>query len=247
MNETDQFLSPLLDPLAALRAQNAEFPWERHGALEFDERYRTRQLPLLRDEERPPIGPTDIAPGEFWPPVRSVVLPLPADLLQHSHIRVFLDDLKRADVAPLIWFQGLRLRAERMHATLVPGIGDGHLADLPPAPAEGVGIVVRGPWVGRYNRGRIYFPVQAADTTSALWLATLGRRWGVEIGPLLSGILQLRGAVCGAAYDQLREIVRAHQARVAVPVRVTEYRVVDTMDDLVLRSQVVDRIEVTAG
>ena len=70
--------------------------------------------------------------------------------------------------------------------------------------------------MGRFNTGRIYLPVQAADVASATALAQLRMRTGADHRPLLAGYVQLTGDVTGDAYRQLRDIVATHQSRIAV-------------------------------
>lgn len=240
-------LDVLLDPLSDLRRQRAEYAWESHSSLRLDDRYRTRQLPLLQVRTWTAVGPESVAPGEFWPPVRSVVVPLPDDILNDQPMASFLAELRASEVAPLIWFEGLLVRAGRMHATLVPEVSlEG--PDQPPhavavqTDGRGLKVVVKGPWVGRFNTGRIYLPVQAADEESAKALAAIRTLWGAEHRPLLAGFLQLRDDVNGRQYAELRHILAKYQTRLAIPVTVTELALMETMDDLVLRSRVVGRI-----
>ncbi|MFC9239222.1 hypothetical protein ACFTZK_22655 [Streptomyces decoyicus] len=155
-------------------------------------------------------------------------------------ITAFLDDLRRSDVASRVWWPGLALRADRMHATLAGGLGEG--SDLPAQLAQNIEVMVRGPWIGRFNTGRIYLPVQAADMASATALARLRTRTGADHCPLLAGYVQLTGDVAGDSYRQLRDIVTAHRSRIAVRLPLSELWLMDTMDDLVLRSRLAARI-----
>ena len=208
----------MADVLSVLAEQ--EFEWAERDSLRLDERYRVRHLPLLTERDRGPLGP-DVGPGEFWPPVRSVVLPLP-DLRPEE----FLSALAASEVAGLVWWRGLDLRADRVHATLAHGSEELRALDAP------IDVVVRGPWVGRFNTGRIYLPVEPADERASLAL-------GVD-RPLLAGYLQLTADVTGDAYLELRELVRTFQP-LRMPVRVHGFHVLETMDDLALRSHVVNQ------
>jgi hypothetical protein len=217
------------------------FPWAECDALTLDERYRARQLPLLHDRPRPPLGPGPLGPAEFWPPVRSVVVPLPASLLEEPAVQAFLADLGACAAAPAVWFAGIATRADRMHATLAPGVDDVD-GPLPDAARRPLDLVVRGPWVGRFNRGRVYLPVEPAAPATNTALTALATHWGAPARPLLAGFVQLRRALTGAAYDGLRGVVADHRERLAVRLRVDELHVTETMDDLVLRSRVAERI-----
>jgi hypothetical protein len=64
-------MSDVLTVLAGL-----EYESRKHDSLRLDERYRTRHLPLLAGRPRGPLGP-DPGPREYWPPARSLVVPLP--------------------------------------------------------------------------------------------------------------------------------------------------------------------------
>ncbi|QNE16901.1 hypothetical protein F1D05_02030 [Kribbella qitaiheensis] len=205
-------MSDLLDVLA-----EQEYEWDDHDSLRLDERYRARHLPLLTDRPRGPLGP-DPGPGEFWPPVHSLVLPL-AD----PRPEAFLKALAGSRLAGLIWWRGLELRADRLHATLVHGSDEPRQLDAP------IDLVIRGPWIGRYNIGRIYLPVEPADEQAALALA-------VE-RPLLAGYLQLTEDVTGDAYAELRDLVATFRT-LRMPTRVHRLHVLETMDDLALRSRV---------
>ncbi|MEV0284304.1 MULTISPECIES: hypothetical protein [unclassified Kribbella] len=205
------------DVLSVLAGQ--EFEWGKHEALRLDARYRRRHLPLLRDGVRGPLGP-DVGPGEFWPPVRSVVVPLP-----DPRPEAFLAALADSRLSNLVWWRGLELRADRVHATLVHGSDEPRVLDGP------IDLVVRGPWIGQFNTGRIYLPVEPADERAV-------RALDVE-RPLLAGYLQLTSDVTGAEYAELRDLVAVFQPA-RTKVRVDRFLVLETMDDLALRSRVVN-------
>ncbi|MER0480009.1 hypothetical protein ABR737_16960 [Streptomyces sp. Edi2] len=232
--------APLLDPLTDLSRQAAAYDWAANRALTLDQRYRERQLPLLHDRARAPLAP-ETGTAEYWPPIRSAVIPIDSRrLAADPGITAFLDDLRRSDVAPLIWWPGLALRADRMHATLAGGLeGSPELLAHPAPPIE---VIVRGPWIGRFNTGRIYLPVQAADAESATALSQLRTRTGAPHRPLLAGYLQLTDDVTGTTYRQLHDLVTTHRSRIAVRLPLTELWLMDTMDDLVLRSHLTTRI-----
>ncbi|MEV8372142.1 hypothetical protein AB0P21_05360 [Kribbella sp. NPDC056861] len=194
------------------------YAWDDHDSLPLDDRYRERHLPLLTDRPRGPLGP-DPGPGEFWPPARSLVIPLP-----DPRPEPFLSALADSSVAPLVWWRGLDLRADRLHATLVHGSDQPRDLDAP------IDLLIRGPWVGQYNTGRIYLPVEPADDRAMPALAAER--------PLLAGYLQLTADVTGDAYLELRELVATFQP-LRIPVRVPRLQVLETMDDLALRSRVI--------
>ncbi|BCK67531.1 hypothetical protein Srufu_014840 [Streptomyces libani subsp. rufus] len=233
-------ITPLLDPLAELSRQAAAYDWAANEALTLDPRYRERQLPLLNNRARAPLGP-ETGAAEYWPPIRSAVIPIDSlRLAADPGVTAFVDDLRRSDVASLVWWPGLALRADRMHATLVGGLEKG--AELPVQLTQRIEVRVRGPWIGRFNTGRIYLPVQAADVESATALAQLRLRTHADHRPLLAGYLQLTDDVTGDSYRQLRDIVATHQSSIAVHLSLSELCLMDTMDDLVLRSHLAARI-----
>lgn len=203
------------DVLSVLAGQ--EYEWGRHDSLRLDERYRARHLPLLSERVRGPIGP-DCGPGEFWPPARSLVVPLP-----DPRPEAFLSALAESGLAGLVWWRGLELRADRVHATLVHGSDEPRALDAP------IDLVVRGPWIGQINTGRIYLPVEPADDRAALALAAER--------PLLAGYLQLTADVTGENYAELRDLVATFQPA-RMQVRVHRLQVLETMDDLALRSRI---------
>lgn len=234
---------PLLAPLETLAAQKEGYDWAAHDALRFDERYWTRQIPLLDGRPRPAaLGPDDIGPGEFWPPARSVALPLDGRLLAEAPpMQAFLGELRRIGVGELVWWQGLDLRVDRVHATLAPSTEA--RPDVDPA-GDDVTVIVRGPWVGHMNCGRFYLPVQAADQQSAVYLAGVRTRLSAPHRVLLAGYLQLTAEVTGAHYRELRDLVAAYK-HMEIPMPVRQLWLLDTMDDLVLRSEVTKRLPVS--
>jgi hypothetical protein len=138
----------------------------------------------------------------------------------------FLSALADSGLASLVWWRGLELRADRLHATLVHGSDEPRALDVP------IDLVVRGPWIGQFNTGRIYLPVEPADEPAALALAA--------DRPLLAGYLQLTADVTGDEYAELRDLVATFQP-LRMPVRVDHLQVLETMDDLALRSRIVHR------
>ncbi|MGW3014322.1 hypothetical protein ACWC9R_36670 [Streptomyces sp. NPDC001219] len=233
-------ITPLLDPLAELSRQAAAYDWAANEALTLDQRYRERHLPLLDHRARAPLGP-ETGPAEYWPPIRSVVIPIDSSrLAADAGITAFLSDLRQSDLASRVWWPGLALRADRMHATLVGGLEEG--TEIPAQLSQRISVTVRGPWIGRFNTGRIYLPVQAADRVSATALAQLRTHTQAPHRPLLAGYLQLTDEVTGDAYRQLRDLVAAHQSRIAVHLPLSELWLMDTMDDLVLRSHLAARV-----
>jgi len=206
------------DVLTVLAGQ--EYEWRRHDSLRLDERYRTRHLPLLTARPRDPLGP-DPGPGEFGPPARSLILPLP-----DPRPEPFLSALADSGLSGSVWWRGLDLRTDRVHATLVHGSDEPRALDAP------IDLVVRGPWIGQFNTGRIYLPIEPADDRAALALA-------VE-RPLLAGYLQLTADVTGDDYAELRDLVATFQP-VRMQVRVHRFQVLETMDDLALRARIVNQ------
>ncbi|WP_456246590.1 hypothetical protein [Longispora urticae] len=231
---------PLADPIGFLAAQHAEYDWDGRSALAFDDSYRARQLPLLGGRARSDLRNGDLRDGEFWPPVRSVTVPIDSGtLLADPGFAAFLDALRDSDLAGDVWWDGLAVRADRVHATLAPDIG----AAVVDPPGEGpIVVTVRGPWVGRLNTGRIYLPVEVPSPADRRTLAAVRDQLGAEHRPLLAGYLHLRSELEGHRYELLRSVVRAHQRRVAVSMVVDHLAVRDTMDNLVLRSHLARRL-----
>ncbi|MFI7060389.1 hypothetical protein ACIBL3_05350 [Kribbella sp. NPDC050124] len=153
--------------------------------------------------------------------MRSLVVPLP-----DPRPEAFLAAPADSRLSDLVWWRGLDLRADRVHATLVHGSDEPRELDRP------IDVVVRGPWIGQFNTGRIYLPVEPADKRAARALA-------VE-RPLLAGYLQLTADVTGAAYGELRELVATFQPA-RTKVEVDRFHVLETMDDLALRSRFVNQ------
>ncbi len=236
----------LREPIRSLDRGGSTFDWDSNTSLVLSERYRARQLPLLRAGPRPTVGPEDLAPGEFWPSVRSAVLPVPDSIMGNRLLAGFLADLAASSAGSTVWFDGLRARAGRVHATLVSGIdltgrSPEYLRQTSTCSSDGVDVVVHGPWIGHWNSGRIYLPLSAADDRSERVIRDARRRWGGQEGVLLAGFLQLERDVTDEAYAALRELISRYREAVRITVHVPELAIMETMDDLVLRSQVVAR------
>ena len=236
----------LRHPIQSLDSQGATFAWAEHQSLQLNDRYRSRQLPLIRESPRPPVGDHDLSPGEFWPPVRSLVLALPDEIMADPVLAQFIEELRASAAADAVWFEGLAARAGRLHATVASGVSEAlttsdNAEGSSDGSSVGVEVVVHGPWVGHWNSGRIYLPVSAADDRSEA-LIRGARAWcGGGSGALLAGFLQLRRDVSGDGYLQLQRLVQSFQTRVSIKVRVAHLTAMETMDDLVLRSRVLGR------
>lgn len=185
-----------------------------------------------------------VRPGEFWPPVRSVVVPIEAAAVSADRgIVEFLAALEDGPAAAMVWWTGIARRSDRLHATVCGAID--HDATIPDMAGETMLAVVRGPWIGRINTGRVYLPVEFPDADDRRRLTELRDHFDVPHRPLLAGYLQLTDDVIGPAYLHLRELIGTYQSAVHVPLAVSALQLMETMDDLALRSRVVDTIPVT--
>jgi hypothetical protein len=233
---------PLADPIGFFAAQHGEYDWTREELI-LDDRYRRRQLPLLENRSEPPWSPDSVQPGEFWPPVRSVVLPIDAVAVgTDPAIGQFVADLRDGPAAGLVWWEGLARRAERLHATVCGAIDSE--ANPPDIAGETMLAVVRGPWIGRVNTGRIYLPVEIPDAADRRRLVSVRDHYDVPHRPLLAGYLQLTDDLYGAAFVALRQLILEFQEAANIPLAVTALTVLETMDDLALRSRVVGTIAI---
>ncbi len=175
--------------------------------------------------------------------MRSAVLPIDSLVLRRDRTFMsFLDELSSGDLASAIWWEGLALRSDRVHATLAPAIGETAIQAPTGSP---IVITVRGPWIGRFNIGRIYLPVEVPHPAARTLLREVRDQLGARHQPLLAGYLQLTRGLEGSRYEHLKAVVREYQSRVAVDITIDHLAVTETMDDLVLRSRVVDRVRLT--
>lgn len=235
-------LEHLSNPLRALRRTGAEFGWRDADRLRLNDRYRERQLPLLNEQSRrrEELAESPLRAGEFWPPVRCAVLPLDDAAIQADPVFAqFLADLRGSAAADAIWWRGLRLREDRIHCNLHAEVGDARWDDeLGPGPR----LVVRGPWIGRLNNGRIYLPVQVAGEQDQRAFWRVREQVRAPHVPMLAGYFQLTGDLSGDAYRDLRDLVLDYQERIAVPMQADRVWIMDTMDSLVLRSRIHETI-----
>lgn len=236
-------LQHLEDPLAYLRETGAEFDWQGSDRLEFNERYRQRQLPLLNEHSRrrDDLADREVRLGEFWPPVRCALLPIDeAALSGNAVLSEFLAALRDSAAGACVWWPGLALRQDRVHCNIQPDLASWQVTTDPlNAPLE---IVVRGPWIGRLNPGRIYLPVEIPDPCHQQRFAGLRTSLGAAHDPMIAGFLQLAEEVTARKYAELRNLVHEYQDKIRIPVQADRMWVLETMDSLILRSRIAQTV-----
>lgn len=147
----------------------AEMRWcPRAGeGLTFDEQYRAAHLPHVAPDHPRSLArwsSRDYHNGRYQRARVSLVADLGHRFLDQPACRVLIRRLSNSSFARKVDFDLINTRAPNLHCTLV--------GDVPPAPdlrtkanQELVGAqiltpILHGPFIGRFNRGRIYFPLE---------------------------------------------------------------------------------------
>lgn len=232
------------DPFAALR-------WYRAAGdgLRFDRRYRLAQLPLVAPGHPRAVetsADSDYRGGRYERARVSLVADLGPAFLQHPAYRRLLDALAASTFSHKVAFDIAETRAPNVHCTLV--------GDIDPSPAlraaarraltevSPFSVVLHGPFVGRFNRGRIYLPLEFDRPADGRALDALCRVYGRERpGFLAIGLVNLRDELDAAEAHDLAALLASQQQRSRLPV--TRLSWTATNDDLALSMRRLETVE----
>ena|GEM_PF-492687 len=156
-------------------------------SLDFDERYRFAQLPLLAPNHPLAINTPadeDYECGRYATPKYSLALPIPHSELERSNAyQALLRDIQSRAFSPKIDHELVARRRDRLHVTIVGKIDPGAIAETVRIASdiltrEVTGFRMLGPFIGTFNTGRIYFPLLAQTTPRGCWLDRIHRAFG---------------------------------------------------------------------
>jgi hypothetical protein len=219
--------------------------------LALDESYRRAHLPLV-NPAHPDVIATSVQPAYAMgrhEPVASLVIPLEAAALEASPAWAELDSALRASAfaSKLAW-DLLPRRRDRLHATLCGNVGEG--GALPGdalAALSAVGpfaVDVRGLFSGNVNVGRLYLRLYPELRHGANVVHQIQAAMGRPQNALhLAGLHNLTDHLSAGEAAALLAMIEQWWPRVIARIRVTELWVLSSTDDLVLDSEIVQRIQ----
>jgi hypothetical protein len=211
----------------------------------FDEGYRLAHLPLVNPGHPAVISEVDgrdYRNGRYKKARYALVMPIAADVFAESAPFGALDHAMRsARFAPKIAWEMDERRRARLHATLASGMSEADLDRHVAAAQEllqrtgPISICLKGPFLGQWNTGRIYFPVYPQQVDGEDPFALLQRRLGVSArGIYLVGYYHLHTELDAAETTELVELVDQWRDAVVVETTISSLELYATNDDLAL-------------
>ena len=225
------------DPYAALRWR----PSDAEG-LTFDEHYRLAQLPLVMSGHPLALAARDgfdYRNGYYKRPRISLIADLGAEFLASATCELLLARVLGSSFAPKVATDLFERRAPNLHATL---FGDlraltASRVSRTRAVLEGAHPLVpsvHGPFIGRFNRGRIYLPLEFTSEDQRLILGPLSAILGKPTPELIAvGLINLRDELTCSDAGELASIIRDLCGR-REPWSIERFSVAATNDDLAL-------------
>lgn len=210
--------------------------------MRLDQAYRLAHLPLVR-----PAHPGSIAEGRpylhgkhhtAW----SVVLPVDAGALEQSAaMRDLHGELRAAPFADKIAWDLLPRRRDRLHATLVGGMGIGDvpaIEDVALRALRAIGpidIELRGLFSGNVNVGRLYLRVYPQSRSGINLLHSVQLALGGPVTTIyLVGLYNLTDDLDATEAQALRDIIAKWWGRPLLRFTATRLWLLGARDDLVL-------------
>lgn len=224
-------------------------------ALTFDEAYRLAHLPLVAPGHPGVIESADgkdYRNGRYETPRYSLVVPIDAGALTASQaFRAFETELRSLPFSGKIAWQIGRERASRLHATIVGGLAEADLARCVQAAADALAAIgdvslrIGGPFLGRFNTGRIYLPVypslSGGEDAFGLVQQACGAR---QTRFYVVGLYHFAEELTVADTADLAGLVERWRRVTLAELPVTSLAVMATNDDLALSGRIMTTIPV---
>jgi hypothetical protein len=220
--------------------------------LMLDEPYRLAHLPLVAPDHPRVIARQEGRSYEMGvhPPIFSLVLPVDSALLSGSEPFQRLDaEMRAAPFAAKIAWDILPRRSERLHATLCGTLSTGNAPVIPDdtrqalARIEPFAVDLRGPFSGNVNRGRIYLRVYPEKRDGLHPIHAVQAVFGRPPGDLyLVGLYNLTDDLDAGETAAMAEIIARWWDVSLLRFEVTDLWLLGACDDLVLDSQITDRL-----
>ncbi len=218
--------------------------------LRFDRHYRVAQLPLV-DSNHPLALNVDSDKNYRYghrEAKQSMIIPIDGDaLFESQNLKDFVHRISNTSVGRKICWDMKRIRHEKLHATICGFSSQSALPKLPFETIQGIhafSFELRGLFMGNFNTGRIYiclYPECEEDTpiTDRITDAI-----GIPANRLLlCGFLNLKEELTATEAKVLDELCSAASSIVFGSQVCEELIILESTDDLVLNSRIVDRLE----
>lgn len=235
----------------------AEMRWTpRFGeGLYFDERYRAAHLPHVAPEHPRTLdrwSGGDHRHGRYDRARVSLVADLGRVFLAHAACRRLLEGLASSSFSEKVAFDLIEVRAPNLHCTLVGDISPAaHLrndANKMLRAAPSFAPLLHGPFIGQFNRGRIYLPLEFDRAADRRTLEAVSAVFGTRRQTFTAiGLVNLREELDPGEAKELVGILTAlKETRERLPLR--ELSWTSTHDDLTLDMRRLETITLgTAG
>ncbi|NQX14022.1 hypothetical protein HQQ80_20545 [Microbacteriaceae bacterium VKM Ac-2855] len=234
------------DPFALLRHRFID-----GAGLEFDDHYRAAQLPLVAPNHPRALETLpgrDYRNGSYDRARTSLVMDLAPALVDSLIFRTVCERLRITTFAPKVAFDALAKRMKTLHATIVgdvPFVAATHAAAVRSI-ANKVGVLrprLHGPFIGDFNVGRIYLPLEFCKPRELRALAEWNDLFGKPLPRLVAvGILNLSEELSASESAQLAQLISEWDLAPS-PIAVDRLSWTQTHDDLTLRSHRLESID----
>ena len=215
----------------------------------FDDGYRLAHLPLVNPGHPAVISEADgrdYRNGTYEKTRHALVMPIAAEVFaQSAPFGVIEHAMRSARFAPKIAWEIAERRRARLHATLASGISEADLDRCAAAAQEllqrtgPISICLKGPFLGQWNTGRIYFPVYPQQIDGEDPFALLQTSLGMPAtGIYLVGYYHMRTELDAVETTELVELVDRWRDRVVVETTISSLELYATNDDLALSARI---------
>lgn len=223
------------------------------SSLEFDEQYRAAQLPLFAPAH-PRVLATlpgrDYRNGSYSRARTSLIIDLASTVREHPLLREVDDRLRASSFRSKVAFDSLAQRMSSLHATIigdVPYVPKLHREAVRSVTAEG-GVLrplLHGPFIGGFNVGRIYLPLEFDDPIDAGRITRWNGVFGRASPRLIAvGVWNLSDELSASEAGELAQLIAGWRSPPA-RLRLDRLSWTATHDDLTLRSRQLESITLT--
>ncbi|MFE4948938.1 hypothetical protein ACFQ9V_02420 [Leifsonia sp. NPDC056665] len=209
--------------------------------LTFDEQYRAAQLPLVSPEHPRALdclSGRDYHKGRYERARVSIVGDLGRPFLAQDTCRHLLRRLEASTFAEKVAFELIETRAPNIHCTLVgdinPTSDQRNDANQLLREAPALMPVMHGPFIGQFNRGRIYLPLEFTRCSDMGLLDALSAVFGRKRQRFIAiGLVNLRDELDAQEAQDLSTILTdLNRTRTQLPITALSWT--STNDDLTL-------------
>jgi hypothetical protein len=222
-------------------------------AFRLDDAHRLAHLPLVN-----PSHPDVIAhvPGKSYamglhPRIHSLVLPVSlADLAGSAVFRKLEEEIRASILAPKIAWDIVKLRQDKLHATIAGSLGEGEACPVLPPDALAafarlgpLRVQLRGLFSGNVNKGRLYLKADPAKCDGQNAFQVIQRLLGRPATDLyVVGLYNLMDHLNQEEAEVLAQTTERWWQKDLLEITVRELWLLSSRDDLVLDSRIENHI-----